>query len=735
MCSIRCDVPPVVVIVLAVGLAGAPVGRVAHAQSASAPDSAMHGAVSDSTAPAPAPDSLQVPAVRDTATRVTATSKRALGMADTVTALPAVRVDADRREDPTRAAATTVRLERARVVRFQPSTVADALVATPGVELVRTGPWASNVSLRGLGGERVLVLVDGLRLQTGRGHGAQMSLIPVDRIESVEVQPGAGGVQYGSDALGGVVQLSTHRPLLGARGTSAAFTARSGAPGNARSGYGAVRYRSPRLGAELSGAFGGLDALVTPDGAQPNSSYHEDDYAARFEARLAGSTLQLDHARHAARDIMLPAFTTDAGTFASYPLQSRSATRFEWLTPRADARPELRVIAADQRYHTGFVESVVDSQFVRGRFVAEKTTRADDRIGMRGLSLYPTLSWGRTRVFGELRRETTDGPRYTDERVVNSSGVQTSASRSEGESVPDASRLVWGGGVYSGFESHGVRLEGGARFDRVHAQADSNAGSFTSQLDAVEQRTSGELGLARVTGSVQPFARIATGFRAPNLEERYFNDEVHAGMRLFGNPGLRAERSTTVELGLRTGEWFGGRVSRARVSAYRSRVSDLISLAYLGQLYRVPRFQYTNVRNTVLDGVEAELALALGGYRVECMASAPRGRDLATGKPLADLGAAHVASDLRIPVPRLLPNGSLTLRARWTDVTSPDDPTLVRPAHWSSDAELACVQWQTRFALVVRNLAGARYREALSFIDEPGRTFLFAVRHELALAR
>ncbi len=657
------------------------------------------------------------------------------GMADTVTTLPTVRVDADRREEPTRSSATTVRIERAKLVRFQPSTAADAVVAVPGIELVRTGPWASNLSMRGLGGERVLVLVDGMRLQTGRGHGAQLSLVPVDRIESVEVQPGAGGVQYGSDALGGVVQLSTRRPLLGTRGVTAALTARSGAPGNARSGYGAVRYRSPRLGAELSGAFGGLDALVTPDGAQPNSSYREDDYAARFEAKLASSTLALDHARHAARDVMLPAFTNDAGTFAEYPLQSRDATRLEWFTPRADARPELRVIAADQHYRTGFLESVVDSQFVRGRYVAEKTTRADDRIAMHGVAVYPTVSWGRTRLFGELRRETTDGPRYTDVSVVNSSGVQTSASRGEGESVPDASRLIWGGGAYAGIESHGLRLEGGARFDRVHAQADSSAESFTSKLDATEERTSGELGLSRVVGSVQPYARLASGFRAPNLEERYFNDEVHAGMRLFGNPDLRAERSTTVELGLRTGEWFGGRVSHARVSAYRSRVDDLVSLTYLGQLYRIPRFQYTNVRNTVLDGLEAELGLALGDYRVDLAASLPRGRDLATGKSLADLGAAHVTTDLRIPTPRMLPNGSLTLRARWTNVTSPDDPTLVRAAHWTSDAELACVQWQTRFALVVRNLSGARYREALSFIDEPGRTYLLAVRHELSWAR
>src|SRR6266545_989071 len=50
------------------------------------------------------------------------------GVADTVTMLPPVRVDSDRPKAPDRESATTVRLERSRLVRFQPSTTADALL-------------------------------------------------------------------------------------------------------------------------------------------------------------------------------------------------------------------------------------------------------------------------------------------------------------------------------------------------------------------------------------------------------------------------------------------------------------------------------------------------------------------------------------------------------------------------------------------------------------------------------
>ena len=158
---------------------------------AEAADSVRSNAAADSTT-LPPPRPLIVPRPR-------------LGIVDTVTILPPVRVDAMRSRDVERATVTRARLERADLVRFQPSNAGDALEGTPGLEVARTGPWSSNVTLRGLGGNRVLVLVDGVRLQSGRGHGAQTSLVSVDRLEAVEVLPGAGGVQYGSDALGGVV--------------------------------------------------------------------------------------------------------------------------------------------------------------------------------------------------------------------------------------------------------------------------------------------------------------------------------------------------------------------------------------------------------------------------------------------------------------------------------------------------------------------------------------------------
>jgi hemoglobin/transferrin/lactoferrin receptor protein len=673
-----------------------------------------------------APDSAR-------AGHATTDTTRKLGMADTVTVLPAVHVDADRATASDRASATTVRIERANLVRFQPSTTADALLAAPGVDVSRTGPWASRVSLRGLSGERVLVLVDGVRLQSGRGHGAQTSLVSVDRLESVELSPGSGGAEFGSDALGGVVELNTHHNLLGERRGSLLVTGHSGGPGDERSGMARVRWMAPNLGAEISGGLGSLGALVTPDGRVPNSSYREDEYAARIQARLGGSTFDLERTSHAAHDIQLPAFSTDAGSHAEYPIQSRGATRLEWTLPGASRRPDLRLLGVSQHFRTGFVETVADSQFLRGRFVATKTSRADDLIDTWSNSIQPSLRLGGLRVYGEYRRESTRGPRATDITVLNAAGAQTSTARTTGESIPPARRDVLAGGVSEAVTWNRLRFETGARYDWLRSRADSTPVSFTPTLDVTDRRWSFEGGLSRPFGAFTPYGRVASGFRAPNLEERYFNDDVHGGLRLFGNPDLRAERSQTVEMGVRAAEMAGGRLVSARLSAYRSYVADLITLRYLGQLYLVPRFQYTNVHKAQLDGIEFEAQTRLGAVQVAANAAFPRGRDLATGGAISDLGAARATFDVRVPVARLLPYGALAVRARWTDASAKDDLTLARPSFWTSSVELSCVLWGTRTALAVKNLTNTRYREPLSFIAEPGRSVTLSLRRELDL--
>lgn len=683
-------------------------------------------ALPESALPEPA---LPEPAPPDSAARPA-------GVADTVTTLPPFRVDAPRTTDPAREAATIVQFDSLRIRRFNPRTVGDVLLAAPGVDVIRSGPWASRLSLRGLSGERVLVLVDGLRLSSGRGHGAQTSLVATDNLEAMEVMPGASGAAYGSDALAGVIQLQTLAPLLAEEpAVELALAGRLLAPGQGRGAWGRARILEKQFGVELAGAVAGLEHLAAPGGTLPNSGSDEIDWRLHGMGQFGTSLFDLSYTRHAAYHVGLPVFQSDAGSHAEYPRQERETQRLEWTRPGGGRHvPDARVLAYHQRFGTRFVETTVDSQFLRGQYVASRMTRAEDAITTNAVGAEPSLMLGRLRLGGTYRHEETGGPRGTDVTVANSAGTVTSATTATGESVPNARRDVWSvsaGGAYEiDLAQYGIdrlRLEAGARFDHMHSWADSTANSFTSELNTVDQRPSGEIGAVVGIKRWSPYARLATGFRAPNLEERYFNSDVHGGLRIFGNPDLRAEHSTTLEIGTRFATTARGTNVEGRVSLYRSDVSDLITLVYLGQLYMVPRFQYSNVEHARLDGFETELHATRGRYLVSVAAAFPRGKNLDTNEPIVDLGAARATIDGTYSLHSLGPDGAVSLRARWTDASLAEPEDIGQPSFWTFAAQVGGTLFETHMKVAVTNLMNVSYHEPMSALPEAGRTVSFAI--------
>lgn len=88
-----------------------------------------------------------------------------------------------------------------------PGNVIDAIARTPGVSQVSTGPQVSKPVVRGLGFNRVLVLHDGIRQegqQWGDEHGVEIDAFSADRIEILR---GPASLIYGSDAMGGVINI------------------------------------------------------------------------------------------------------------------------------------------------------------------------------------------------------------------------------------------------------------------------------------------------------------------------------------------------------------------------------------------------------------------------------------------------------------------------------------------------------------------------------------------------
>ena len=150
----------------------------------------------------------------------------------------------------------------------------DALTSVANITPVGNGPFGVRPRLRGLDSTRLLVLVDGERLNTARQAtdrtGAEVGLISPDAISRMEIVNGAGTLLYGSDALAGTINIITNEPAFsqaprwlygfngfyssneqGRRGTGpSAMTPRRGTPSAFRRAGGVRQLRGRQLHVE-----------------------------------------------------------------------------------------------------------------------------------------------------------------------------------------------------------------------------------------------------------------------------------------------------------------------------------------------------------------------------------------------------------------------------------------------------------------------------------------------------
>ena len=104
-------------------------------------------------------------------------------------------------------------ISREDIERIQPRSILDLLVNLSGIDFVQSGGHAQNASVfvRGTSASQVLVLVDGIRVGSATLGQKAVADIPVTQIERIEIVKGPRAAIWGSDAIGGVIQIFTRR--------------------------------------------------------------------------------------------------------------------------------------------------------------------------------------------------------------------------------------------------------------------------------------------------------------------------------------------------------------------------------------------------------------------------------------------------------------------------------------------------------------------------------------------
>lgn len=496
------------------------------------------------------------------------------------------------------------------------SSLGETLARQPGITATWYGPAASRPIIRGLGGDRVMVLEDGVAALDLSGLSEDHATSTEDAVaRQIEIIKGPATLLYGSGAVGGAVNVVTRRipsqqPMYGLQGSAELR------------GDSASKQRA---------AVGTLDAALSED-----LSVHADGhYGANNDIRIPGGTLLNSDSRGGGGSVGF-SLLNEAGFVGL----SAGALMQNYGIPQAAGSPTggPRIDMKQTRLGLRGEQSLGDGPLQRVSVSAthslyEHAELEDD--GSIGTQFKQNGTEARIAVdhlLGDFKG--TVGIQYR--RIDFSTSGTLSFVPATLTNTPAAF-------AFEQYAIGPVTLEGGLRTEYQHI-----AVTTTPALRSYSGlATSGSLGaLWRMAAPVSMAVNVTHSDRHPSATELYANGAHDATQQyLVGNSTLRRESATDIDLTLR-----GHQGLRWELSAYSNRFKDYIYLAPTGQLNAgLPVFNYRQADARFM-GFEAEVTLPLlqGGSRaLDLRLAADRVQgELADGTKLPQLPPLHVGAEL-----------------------------------------------------------------------------------------
>ena len=513
-----------------------------------------------------------------------------------------------------------------------PRSTPELLMGTTGVFVQKTNHGGGSPIVRGLMGNQILLLMDGIRLNNATyRYGPNQYLATVDPLvlERVEVTRGSGSVLYGSDALGGVVQLISKTPGFAAGKptiSGSGFGKWTGA-GMERTGRGEVRASTQKvafLGGFSAKDFG--DLLAGGDlGFQSPSAYRERAGDAKILVKTSQRSLLTASYQHLYQYDVPVYYRVAQDNYLKYSFvpQARTLAYLRW--EKHSDHKWLQSV----RFTTSLNRSV--EGVVNQRNKATTMNQQKDVVN----------TWG---GIVEVHSQPTDywnihsGAEYYFDRVNSTAStlnLQTQAVTAKRGYFADGSTM----GNASVFTSHIVdwrkfQFSGGLRFNAITLNVrDEAIGNPRISPRAL-------VGHFATTYQLHANHRLIvaanTGFRSPNLDDVSKLGNVEANVFEVPNANLSPEKTFTLEAGykFRTNRLSGS------LMAFRTNLTNQIvrvESSYQGNtVYQNARvYTKTNAAESLLHGGEAEAEVKIMASLVAFGSlTYTYGQDLAKAEPM-----------------------------------------------------------------------------------------------------
>lgn len=562
------------------------------------------------------------------------------------TSLGAVTVTATRRATDVQAVPTPVSVLDSAVLRErQPNTAADLLRELPGVDVIGTGTNQARPSIRGQRGQRILLLQDGLRLNNARRQqdfGEIPGIVDVATIQRVEVVRGPASVLYGTDAIGGVMNIITKVPSFAKDAPKAGGSLgyRYGSAGELTRGEASLSARAGNFVVLATGAKRDAGNYDAPSGRYGNVNFSDAVTLNNAGVNDKNASVYLGWR-----------YKTGTGAFVRAETYDARNAGFGYIDPAllGGNQTKIQITYPSQsftKWSTGFSTGVLPGAKVldKADFVAYRQVNGRDLAqsifapfgapypATAGVDIQTrnhtdlTTSGFRTEATKVLARNIiVYGVDYFHDDAVGRDSSQTTVygfgppkPKSKNKpSLPAATLSSTGVFVQNDLRLHDrLSLIVGGRWQRVSSDARPTTGLTTIPPGDVQSTgVFATNALFKVTPQLNFVASVGRGFRAPNLVERYFNGPTPEGSAYqSATPDLMPERSLNTDLGVKY------RTNRVAVEAfvYRNDIRDAVRIKPTGvKINNLPEYKNVNVGKLRSNGYEATATYLLNrGFTV-----------------------------------------------------------------------------------------------------------------------
>ncbi len=492
-------------------------------------------------------------------------------------------VSATRYEKETfEAAVPAAALNSEKIEKIAPRSMGDLLSQIPGVYAAADGALGTGKPVvRGFHGNRVLVMIDGQRMQSSMGGiwgGADVSLIDPDLLERVEVVYGPGSSLYGSDALGGALNLITKRARLAEKAyrnyalNTYFITNGRGHRENFRAEAGGRRFAvGISASNRLMNDYRNPDETMHDSGFKMRSAAFDAAYSPR-ENHTLYLTVQANRNRNLERPTTIsPAAETTIET--NEYNRTKAGLDYEWT--------DITAVIRKLKLSTYYQED--DSEFSFNGDIhplpllsIDSGSRGDSTLETTGVMGHIEAAFSRVyAIAGFDYYHNSSGPNKTRSRsTTRVLGIPRPEKRST-SIAEDGSVDSFGLYVQNEFFlSDTLTLTLGLRYDRYRSRYSPHGDSAgTSSRSKSDSALTGSLGVMYApTTWLRWYVNVARGFRAPSLRDMFYRGTVPGGLLSKGNPSLDPETSLTYNTGfkIKTARFQGS------IGIFRSDVDDLI---------------------------------------------------------------------------------------------------------------------------------------------------------------